>query len=192
MKIDEKKLNEALEIRNYVRKNASKNDKFAFEYEMGLFLKILHGYITPQSYGSRIQNRLLLDLNLVKVPSSLDKGDAKNKNNKYGEIKTSYKDVNNKFHFVQIRPHQKCDFYFLFSIDPDDNYKTYSFIILSESINNVLEKFGATNCHGVTKNKNDKSREELRFSVEKYSENWNYLIKNFLVKDVKNYLNNVY
>lgn len=191
MEINEKILDESIKLRKYIRECASKNDKFAFEYDMNVFLKILHGYITPQSYGARIQNRLLTEYDLEKVPSSMDKGDAKNKNDKYGEIKISYKDVQNKFHFVQVRPHQKCDFYFLLSIDPDDNYDTYTFIILGDKISDVLQKFGATNCHGVSKNKADKSQEELRFSVEKDTDNWKYLVENFLVSDVKSFLENI-
>jgi hypothetical protein len=191
MEINEKNLDESIKLRKHIRECASKNDKFAFEYDMNLFLKILHGYITPQSYCARIQNRLLVEYNLEKVSSSIDKGDAKNKNEKYGEIKISYKDVDNKFHFVQIRPHQKCDFYFLYSIDPDDNYNNYTFIILGDKINEVLEKFGATNCHGVSKNKTDKTQEELRFSVQKDTDNWKYLIDNFLISNVKTFIENI-
>jgi len=191
MEINESILDESIKLRKYIRESASKNHKFAFEHDMNLFLKILHGYITPQSYGTRIQNRLLVEYGLKKVPSSRDKGDAKNENEKHGEIKISYKDVDNKFHFVQIRPYQKCDFYFLFSIDPDDNYNSYTFIILGDKITEVLEKFGATNCHGVSKNKADKSQEELRFSVQKDTKNWKYLIDNFLVSDVKTFLENI-
>jgi hypothetical protein len=191
MKIDEKLLDESLKLRKYIRECASKDEKFAFEYDMCLFLKIMHGYITPQSYGSRIQNRLLKEYNLIKVPSSLDKGDAKNNNQKHGEIKISYKDVENRFHFVQIRPYQKCNFYLLYTIDPDDNYSTITFIILEDNINEVLKKFGATNCHGVSKNKLDKTKEELRFSVEKNTDAWKYLIDNFLVLYAKEFIENI-
>ena len=163
MEIVEEQLDDAIRTRKCIRECAGKDKKFAFEYTFNIFLKILHYYLTPQSYGTRIQNRLLIEYDLEKVSPRIDKGDAKNKKNgKYGEIKISYKDVENKFHFVQIRPHQKCDFYFFYAIDPDINYETNTFIVTSEKIDEVLQKMRASNCHGVSKNKINKKCSILR------------------------------
>jgi hypothetical protein len=65
MEINESILDESIKLRKYIRECASKNDKFAFEYDMNLFLKILHGYITPQSYGALILNLYFVMFNEV-------------------------------------------------------------------------------------------------------------------------------
>ena len=118
---------------------------------------MLYCCIKPQSYGSGIQNRLISEYNLEKVKSSLDKGDVKSINGNYGEIKVSYKGDKDIFNFVQIRLHQNCDFYLLFTIDPDDDHKTYTFIISKVDMIFLLSKVKAGSCHCVSKNKKDRN-----------------------------------
>ena len=176
---DDEKLNEQIEIRKNIRMEG-KEKKFGFDLPLKQFLKVMFLYFTPQSYGSRIENRLLLECNLKKIPSSNDKGDFITSDKLYGEIKISFKTIKNVYNFVQIRLHQNCDTYVLYAIDTDDDFKTYSFIIPKKDIEFVLKKFKASNCHGVMKNKIDISQIELRFSVTHSDDNWKYLCDNFL------------
>jgi hypothetical protein len=189
--INEDIINESLRLRKEVRNNAKKNKKYGFDLPLKLFFKVLYCYITPQSYGTRVQNRFINDYELKSVPSSKDKGDVITKNNKNGELKCSFRDVSDEFHFVQIRPFQNCDFYLFTAIDTEDDYKKYDFCILKKDINKALTKLKATNCHGVEENKIDISRQELRFSVKINSKNWDYLVKNFLVDNIKETINNI-
>jgi hypothetical protein len=188
---NEQTIDDFLKLRAEVRKKGNKNKKYGFEFPLNFFLKTMYCFFTPQSYGTRIQNRLIIDYDLMSVPASEDKGDVVNKNNKYGELKCSFRDIEDKVHFVQIRPFQGCDFYLFTAIDSKDDYKEYNFCVLKKDIKNFLEKLKAHNCHGVKKNKKDNSREELRFSVKFNSEIWEYLVKNFLIDDIKTFLNEI-
>jgi hypothetical protein len=191
MKITEQFIDETLKIRKEIRDLGTKNKKYGFDLPIKLFLKLMHCFFSPQSYGTRIQNRFICDFGLKSVPAKKDKGDVKNKNNKHGELKCSYRSTENKFSFVQIRPYQKCDFYLFTAIDNLDDYKEYHLCILKKDIDDVLKRLKATNCHGVSENKKDTTRNELRFSVDTNCENWNFLIKNFLIEDPKTFLNNI-
>lgn len=190
MILDEQKINEQIKIRKEIREFADKNENFGFDYDFNFFLKVCHCYINPQSYGTRIQNRLILEYCWEKTQTKLDKGDVKLKNNKFGELKASYKSVDGKFNFVQIRPYQNCDFYLFLAINPDENYKEYYFIVLKKDIDTFLKTVKATNCHGVNENKLDKTKNELRFSVKVNSKCWEYLIDNFLVDNPKEFVEN--
>ena len=186
--VTEELLDKQLNARNIIREIGMPDKTFGFDIPISHFLKLMYVHFTSQSYGSRVQNRLIKEYELLKVPSHMDKGDAINKQEKYGEIKISFKNYEGDFSFVQIRPYQKCDFYFLQAINPDENFKQYSFIITKKDIETVLTKFKATNCHGVSKNKKDKTQEELRFSVSFGTDEWKYLVDNYLFTDVKNKL----
>ena len=188
--LSEEFIEKATSARDIVRKLADNNAEFGFNLSITHFLKIMHAYINPQSYGARIQNKLIKDFNLSKVSAQKDKGDVTNINGKFGEIKVSYKTISNKFNFVQIRPHQNCDFYLLCAIDPSD-FVLYPFLITKDNISHLLKIVKAVNCHGVTENKIDRTQEELRVSVEKDSINWNIMTDKYLCLDLKSKLLNL-
>lgn len=189
--ITEEILDKQLQSRNVIREYGMPDPEFGFDLEINHFLKLMYVHFTSQSYGARVEKKLILEYDLIKVPSSFDKGDAKTKKEEFGELKISFKNTAGDFSFVQIRPHQNCDFYLLQGINPDENFKQYSFIIKKDRINEVLSFFKATNCHGVLKNKSDISQIELRFSVVFGSKGWEYLCSNFLCDDVKTALLNL-
>ena len=159
---------------------AGKDINFGNDLKMDHYLKVLFLYFNPQSYGARIQNRLIKEYDLEKIKSSLDKGDAISRNNLYLEIKASYRNIEDEFSFVQIRPYQNCDLYLLTAIDVEDNFKLYNFLINKQNISEFLTKVKAGNCHGVSKNKKDTSNEELRFTVKFNSDLWKFMVKNYL------------
>lgn len=182
--ITEEALDQQLKARNKIRQYGMPDKEFGFELKVKHFLKLMFVHFTSQSYGARIENRLSKEYNLTKVPSSKDEGDATTSNGKSVEIKISFKNSSNDFSFVQIRPHQQCDLYLLQAINPDEDFKQYSFLITSKNIGAVLNKFKASNCHGVSNKKKDTSQEELRFSVKYESDDWKYLVANFLCKNL--------
>lgn len=149
------------DIKQFIRKN---EDALDLLEEKELF-KFLFLFFTPQSYGTKIEKRIIRDFNLEKVPASLDKGDFKTKNEKYGEVKTSFLDSEGKFHFVQIRPYQDNDYYLLVSILPKEDFKIMYFVIQKHELEKFLEDVKANNCHGVLKNMDDEGHIEYRFSI---------------------------
>jgi hypothetical protein len=44
-------------------------------WNIKLFLKLMHCFFSPQSYGTRIQNRFICDFGLKSVPAKKDKGE---------------------------------------------------------------------------------------------------------------------
>ena len=181
--ITEEVLDQQLKARNKIRQYGMPDKEFGFELKIKHFLKLMFVHFTSQSYGARIENRLSKEYNLTKVPSSKDKGDATTSNGKSVEIKISFKNSSNNFSFVQIRPHQQCDLYLLQAINPDEDFRQYSFLITSDNIGEVLEYFDASNCHGVANNRIDRTHDELRFSVEHKSVKWKHLVKKFLCEN---------
>jgi len=191
----EDKSDELDEYVNFKQKvmNDINSDKDLFiQQDLTSLLKTLHVFTSPQKYGCLIQDRLISDYNLEKIPSSEDKGDAKNINNKYGEIKVSYAGEKDQLSFLQIRPYQNCDFYVLYAIIPQENYKGYSFIIKKNEIEQFMYYMCAANCHGVDRYKVDKTRNEYRISVKYNSDKWEYLIKNHLCENPKLFISNLY
>lgn len=167
-----------IEDRIYFRKLAQqKNFLDLIEEEKLNLYEVLHFYITPQSYGSKIENYKLKQYNLGKISSKKDKGDCVTKNGLFGEIKASFSSNKNEFRFVQIRPHQNCDFYLFIAINPEEDYKEYQFFIKNDEMKDVLKKMKATSCHGVNKKDNP---EELSFTLKFNSANWKYFINNYL------------
>lgn len=154
------------EIKQFIRKN---EDSLELLEEKELF-KFLFLFFTPQSYWTKIEKRIIRDFNLEKVPASLDRWDFKTKDEKYGEVKTSYLDSEWKFHFVQIRPYQNNDYYLLVAILPKENFRPMYFIIKKEELEKFLNDVNANNCHWVLKNMDDEGHIEYRFSIPYDSE----------------------
>jgi hypothetical protein len=179
--LSENKLNEIIRLRNTVRIEGDKKD-FGGDFTYPQFLKIMFAYFTSQSYGAKIEKRLIKDLGLSKISSQKDRGDAVKQTKSgdiYFEIKITFKNINNEFSFVQLRQHQKLDFYILHCINPDENFKTYNFLLSKSKMNDLMKDFGARNCHGVVINKINREQEEKRMTVIFKSDAWGYLVKGY-------------
>lgn len=187
--MDENKLNEFFSMRKQIR-TSGKNKTYGFDLPYKHFLMVMYAWFTSQSYSGRIEKRIIRDLGLKKISSRLDRGDCINSNGKYGEIKISYKNIDEQFSFVQVRPHQDLDFYLLQCIDPDDDFKLYNFFLTKNEMLNFLEMFNGSNCHGVVEFKNDRSQEEKRITVVFNDDGWKFLIDNYLEDNIKEKIDN--
>jgi len=125
-------------------KALGKNPTFGFNYKWEKFLMIMSAYFNPQSYGARIEARLIKELELEKVPAKADRGDGKFKN-LYIEIKISFIDINGHFNLLQIRPHQKLNAYLIVLVPK--NLDPIVLIIPSEDMHRIVARHGTT-CHG--------------------------------------------
>ena len=104
---------------------------------------------TPQSYGSKIQNRIITKLKGEKVKSNLNKGDVLIRS-KYYEIKASIlTETNNHMNLVQIRPWQSLDGYlcFAFDIREKNHFKIYQYLLRHSQMIDELNKLGQS-AHG--------------------------------------------
>lgn len=106
-------------------------------------------FLSSQSYGFRIQNRLVNQYGLEPVKPSENKGDFKDMMNQYYEFKTSIiNDVNTSLNLVQIRPWQEVNHYcFAFDVR-GGNFTGYAFRLSKSQMQDEIEIMRATSAHG--------------------------------------------
>lgn len=152
------------------------NNKWGFDKDWESFIYGL-AFTNPQTYGQRVQNRTILELNATSVPSSIGRGDYLNKNGRYVEMKTSLlTDSSSLMNVVQIRPWQETDYHVALVDMRQDKVKTYSFMLTKEQMKKELTLLSneGTSAHG-TKNINLKNKNiEKRFSINPSLEDENF------------------
>ena len=135
---------------------------YAFEKD---FIKAM-SLLNPQSYGARIEKRIMHDVEAQKVKASEGKGDIK-LNGKNIEVKISLlTPVNHSLNMVQIRLFHEVDFYLCIGYDIRDikDYKKYVFLLTHDQMEKECERAHAA--HG-TKSVNEINKNvELRLQVD--------------------------
>lgn len=110
-------------------------------------------YLTPQSYGARIENfvRNFANLERAKDKHAGDSFVIQNGVQKNIEIKTSIQAKNGGFNFIQLRPSHDVDIYvFLtYSITLDN---TTWIVISEEDLIDILSEYGSYSHGTITKN----------------------------------------
>jgi len=130
------------------------------EYIKGMSL------LNPQSYGARIEKRIMTDLGAEKIKASDGEGDIR-LNGKNVEVKISLlTPVNQSLNMVQIRLFHNVDFYLCIGYDIRDitNYEKYVFLLTHDQMEKECER--ACAAHG-TKSVNEINKNvELRLQVD--------------------------
>lgn len=123
-------------------------------------------FMNPQAYGIRIQNRLIAQMEGLKVKAKDNAGDFVDISGKAYECKTSILTRgHSQFHVVQIRPWQGSDYYcVLFDIRTED-FKAYCFKLTSEEMKKELLILNATAAHGTSSANRKNTNIEYRFSM---------------------------
>ena len=170
-----------LKNKNKIYKIISSSKYWGHHYPMRDFLIMMKFYGNPSMYGNRIQNRLIQDRGWKYVPSIKDRGDAKDLNKKYCELKVSYANSKNHYSVLQIRPHQNIDYYLFYFIDENINIREYH--IPKE----VITKFKLNNCHGIKNSIIDNENKEYRIDFKpngstKERVQWN-LLNEYIIND---------
>lgn len=177
-----------------VRAQLKKDPNKWFDEKPKSFYTRLHADSNSQSYGARIQNYLIHNSNgkLSKISQIEDKGDCKNKNDVYIEIKISYKDIDNQFSLLQIRHWQDVGYFIVF-IDPDKEYKANYFYLTFKQMNEELKLLGG-NCHGTKESNKENKNSSQRLSIKEGTvelDRWNKTYKLSNYKEALNYISNV-
>lgn len=131
-------------------------------------------FLSPKSFGTRIQDRIIEKNQFKKTNPSDDLGDF-TLNNLHCEFKTTLLTTSNKLaNFVGIRPYQKIDGYFLIVVDTNSiPYKTLQFQLTKKQMSNELEILKANPSNG-TKASNERNESiSYRFSLDLLSDNVN-------------------
>ncbi|WP_130536986.1 hypothetical protein [Thiomicrorhabdus indica] len=139
----------------YEIKEQSVSGSYGFDDNWNIFIKKILA-LSPKSYGTKIQNRVIFQNDLKHVKANEDKGDFR-KNSKYYEIKTSILTVTNKAaNITGVRPWQPIDGYYILIIDARDfeNICTYNFHLTKEQMSEELKCLKALPLNG-TKRANE-------------------------------------
>jgi len=166
----------------YQLKRESNDKRYGFDDNWKTFIKKIM-FLSPKSYGTKIQNRIIEKNGLEVVKANEDKGDFK-KLEQYYEIKTSFITVTNKnANITGIRPWQDINGYYIFIIDARilDNIKTYSFSLTKKEIEIELKELKAIPLNGTKKANKGNKNLPLRFSLSLESKDFKRWTKNYLL-----------
>lgn len=156
------------------------------------FYGFSYAHLTPSGYGSKIEKRLMTKLGVGKVNRNDIKGDfvtkSKSKNKLYGEIKTTYLDVDGFYHVTHIRQWHEFDVYLLCFINPTTCKAEY--IMVKKDVFNQLP---LTNMNLTSNDNQENNHVEKRFSLTENSDYMKFfksenLLKSTSFKDLSNYI----
>lgn len=165
----------------YEIKDKSTSKNYGFNDDWNIFVKKILP-LSPKSYGTKIQNRIIFKNDLQQVKANLDRGDFK-KNNCYFEIKTSLLTVTNKSaNITGVRQWQEIDGYYIFIIDAINFEKinTYTFRITKDEMEKELGCLGAIPLNGTKRANEGNKNLPLRFGLSLDSENFKRWCKSYL------------
>jgi DNA-binding ferritin-like protein (Dps family) len=165
----------------YKLKIDSKDPRYGFNDNWNTFIKKVLA-LSPKSYGTKIQNRIMEKNNLQSVKANEDKGDFKI-NNKYFEVKCSLITVTNTTaNITGIRPWQNIDGYYIFIIDAKDykNITTYSFKLSRVEMKKEQEVLNFCPINGTKKANEGNTNSALRFGFSLESESFKRWCKDYL------------
>ena len=128
--------------------------------------------LTPQSRSPLWEKYFIKKHGAKKVGKNENKGDLFLKG-KYYEYKVSGYNLGDKFHLVQIRIWQGCDY--IFQHPSDDTIKT--FILSHENMVKEMRLCRSTSAHGTRKANKDNKNVENRITLTVGDENWKRWIK---------------
>jgi hypothetical protein len=143
--------------------------------------------LKPCSYGSRIQTKLIKDLDVSSIPPSLNMGDVV-LGKKSGEIKVSYLGKSNSYNLTHLRMWQKFHYYLFCFIDCENDFIPEFYVLDKYVLNSVK----MTPMNGTKESNSDNTNIELRATVKKNGEIHKlFMKKNKLsgttFKDLKNF-----
>jgi hypothetical protein len=164
MKLTCEEITTALRVLNEVRTESAGNPLYGFEDNFDDFVtKLL--FLTPQSYGARLQAYLIKRFGL-KPATSKDSGDFVDQFNQPHELKASLiTPTNDNLNLVQIRPWQDVDYYCVAIDTRSAPYKEYVFVLNKEQMLEETFTLRATAAHGTKTANENNNKIELRMSV---------------------------
>ena len=154
------------------------------------FLAACYVKCTPQSYGPKIEKRIIQDFKFDKIPSRKGEGDLlvttstdfpnyNFKENETIELKSSYLSSDGSWNFIQLRPYEKFDYYLFLLIDPL-NGCNYEYILLNkEDVND--SNFKLNSIHGTKESNKENKNIEYKLNVPQGSETYEKLISFSLI-----------
>lgn len=178
-------LKKIVKVQQKMLEGSAGNAEWGFEEDIENFIYLM-SFLNPQSYGSRIENRIAKDCDLQKVASSEGCGDFLDKDGNYWEAKVSLVTQSNpNLNLVQIRPWQNLAGYICvaFDIRDTENFKYYMFKLSHDEMIEEMKLCNMVAAHGTKKANLDNSNIEFRGSlpVDENNENFSRWLNKYRV-----------
>ena len=163
---DETEIEKALQILREIKENSSMDLRYGFDDDWNSFIKKMQ-FLTPKSFGTRIQNRIIEKNDFAKTNASLDLGDFE-KNGKYYEFKTTLLTPSNKgANFVNIRPNQQIVGYYCLVVNTNIiPYETVQFYLTKQQMGTELKLLKANASNGTIISNQDNINVSFRFTID--------------------------
>jgi len=168
----------ALKILREIKEESSQNDRYGFDDDWEFFIMKMQ-FLSPKSFGTRIQNRIIEKNKFPKTNPSKDLGDFEIDGKCY-EFKTTILTPSNKLaNFVNIRRYQNIDGYLCLVIDTNRiPYETSQFKLTKDQMDNELERLNANPSNGTQTANQVNKNISYRFSINlsqhnEHSKRWN-------------------
>jgi hypothetical protein len=170
---DESEIEKALQILREIKENSSKNSNYGFDDDWNTFIKKMQ-FLSPKSFGTRIQNRIIKRNGFIQTNASLDLGDFA-KDGKNFEFKTTIITPSNKgANFVNIRPWQNIDGYYCLVINTNVSpYQTTQFYLTKQQMETELVELKANASNGTSISNQGNKNISFRFTIDFSSNNEN-------------------
>ena len=139
-----------------------------YEITEGYSFYMLISSLLPQMKSPLVEKFLCKKMNYQLVPSSFNKGDAKDNNNNYYEFKVSFTNKDEKLNIRQIRPCQNFDFYYCFYINENDIDKSVFFVLTKDEMLKEIEKCGSYT-HGTKEANESNQNKEISITIDVYN-----------------------
>jgi len=160
-------IKESLSIINEIKALSIQDKELGFDLPIRDFVTVMQ-MLTSQSYGSRIQNRLIKLLGFKKVAATRDAGDCEDAYGDFHEVKASIvTPTNPSLNFVQIRPWQNIKGYIGVAFDTRVDPMRIEVYTLDK--NQMKDECGltkASSAHGTKEANKNNSNKELRFDIK--------------------------
>ena len=165
MSLTQEEIYAALKVLNAIRTESVGNPTYGFDDDFDAFItKLL--FLTPQSYGARLQYFLIKRFGLSDKLSK-DSGDFVDQFGQPHELKASIiTPTNNCLNLVQIRPWQDVDYYCVAIDTRVSPYQEYVFVLSKSQMLEELRLNGATSAHGTALANKNNANIELRMAIE--------------------------
>lgn len=153
-----------------------------------LFAQLAVNYLSPQSYGSVLQNRWMRELEYNKVNASAEQGDfwlPSGNNKKYVEFKVTAADGDkrNGVNFVQIRPHHNLHRYHMVIVNKE-NGESQFFSLSKNQMEYELKATKAALAHGTRTNPTTGHKEyAIRFDATSGNEVYERWLRRYHKKE---------
>ena len=162
-------LEKALQIQELITKQPKLNLNIE-ECDDAFLYYLSTASLTAQKKAPMGEKFLCHKLNMIRVPPSEDRGDARDNNNLYYEFKNSFTNEAQNLNIRQIRLWQDVDFYYCIYINEQDLNKSLFFVLSKEEMEKEVELCGGFT-HGTAIANAVNQHSEYSITIPVYNDN---------------------